>query len=237
MDTLLRALPYYILTVAALGTMTVVVLSVQRGMYPRRFLILGAGQLMLALAFFLIAATADPAATTMPIRFAAGGGRHAVGGVAGGIPFVDLNHPLRLGADPTPPLFAAATAPTDGVRPSRLITAATTGAPAMPLPMVDGGTVVRPSRIFIGAAAASPDAAAPSGLVATGAARVETVSIAPAPAASSAAGSARPLLPPVPGETVDAAAPSVPTTAARSSSRSHRPLDLLGLQRRALTGG
>ncbi|WP_333824212.1 hypothetical protein [Pinisolibacter sp.] len=182
-------------------------------------------------------ATADPAATTMPIRFAAGGGRHAVGGVAGGIPFVDPNQPLRLGADPTPPLFAAATAPTDGVRPSRLITAATTGAPAMPLPMVDGGTVVRPSRIFIGAAAASPDAAAPSGLVATGAARVETVSIAPAPAASSAAGSARPLLPPVPGETVDAAAPSVPTTAARSSSRSHRPLDLLGLQRRALTGG
>ena len=61
MDTLLRALPYYILTVAALGTMTVVVLSVQRGMCSRRFLILGAGMLPLAVAFFLIAATADPA--------------------------------------------------------------------------------------------------------------------------------------------------------------------------------
>lgn len=60
MDALLRALPYYILTVAALGTMTVVVLSVQRGMYPRRFLILGAGMLPLAMAFFLIAATATP---------------------------------------------------------------------------------------------------------------------------------------------------------------------------------
>ena len=60
MDALLRALPYYILTVAALGTMTVVVLSVQRGMYPRRFLILGAGMLPLAVAFFLIAATATP---------------------------------------------------------------------------------------------------------------------------------------------------------------------------------
>ena len=61
MDTLLRALPYYILTVAALGTMLVVAVSVQRGMYPRRFLILGAGMLSLAMAFFLIAATADPA--------------------------------------------------------------------------------------------------------------------------------------------------------------------------------
>jgi len=60
MDTLLRALPYYILTVAALGTMLVVAVSVQRGMYPRRFLILGAGMLPLAVAFFLIAATATP---------------------------------------------------------------------------------------------------------------------------------------------------------------------------------
>ena len=74
MDALLRALPYYILTVAALGTMMVVVLSVQRGMYPRRFLILGAGMLPLAMSFFLIAATAAPnghaarAAMAAPIR-------------------------------------------------------------------------------------------------------------------------------------------------------------------------
>ena len=47
METLLRALPYYILTVAALGTMIVVSLSVLREMYPRRFLILGAGMLPL----------------------------------------------------------------------------------------------------------------------------------------------------------------------------------------------
>ena len=60
MDTLLRALPYYVLTEAALGTMMVVVLSVLRGMYPRRFLVLGAGMLPLAVAFFLIAATATP---------------------------------------------------------------------------------------------------------------------------------------------------------------------------------
>jgi hypothetical protein len=60
MDTLLRALPYYILTVAALGTMIVIFLSVLRGMYQRRFLILGAGMLPLAVAFFLIAATATP---------------------------------------------------------------------------------------------------------------------------------------------------------------------------------
>lgn len=64
METLLRALPYYILTVAALGTMIVVTLSVLRGMYPRRFLILGAGMLPLAVAFFLIAATATPSGHT-----------------------------------------------------------------------------------------------------------------------------------------------------------------------------
>mgnify|MGYP001205324508 CR=1 FL=1 len=185
-------------------------------------------------------ATTDPGATATPIRFAAGGSRFAVGGVAGGIPFVDPNQPLRLGADPTPPTLAAATTSTAGLRPSRLITAAASGAPAMPLPMVDGGTMVRPSRIFIGGGT-STGASETSGLVAAGAARVKTVSVAPAPAASSAsARSARPLLPPVPGETADAGAPSVPTvatTATRSSSRSHRPLDLLGLQRRALTGG
>jgi hypothetical protein len=183
-------------------------------------------------------ATADTGATAMPIRFAAGGGRHAVGGVAGGIPFVDPNQPLRLVADPATPTAVAT--PSDGLRPSRLITAAATGAPAMPLPMVDGGTVVRPSRVFVGAGDASPSAPETSGLVASGAARVKTVSIAPAPAATSSASSARPLLPPVPGETAGAAAPSAPTvaaTATRSSSRNHRPLDLLGLQRRTLGGG
>ena len=60
MDTLLRALPYYVLTVAALGTMMVVVLSVLRGMCPRRFLVLGTAFLALGMSFFLIAATAGP---------------------------------------------------------------------------------------------------------------------------------------------------------------------------------
>ena len=60
MDTLLMALPYYVCAVAALGTTLVITLAVLRGMYPRRFLVLGAGMLPLAMAFFLIAATATP---------------------------------------------------------------------------------------------------------------------------------------------------------------------------------
>ena len=60
MDTMLLALPYYVCTVAALGTMTVVILSVLRGMCPRRFRVLGVGMLCLGMSFFLIAATAAP---------------------------------------------------------------------------------------------------------------------------------------------------------------------------------
>ena len=60
MDTLLRALPYYILTVAALGTTLVITLSVMRGLYARRILILGTAFFSLGLSFFLIAATAGP---------------------------------------------------------------------------------------------------------------------------------------------------------------------------------
>ena len=60
MDALIRAMPYYILTVAALGTMLVVASAVLRGMCSHRFLVLGAGMLPLAVAFFLIAATATP---------------------------------------------------------------------------------------------------------------------------------------------------------------------------------
>ena len=60
MDALLRALPYYILTVAALGTTLVITLSVMRGLYARRILILGTAFFSLGLSFFLIAATAGP---------------------------------------------------------------------------------------------------------------------------------------------------------------------------------
>ena len=60
MDTLLLALPYYVCTVAALGTTLIVTLSVQRRLCPRRMLVLAAGMLPLAMAFFLSAATATP---------------------------------------------------------------------------------------------------------------------------------------------------------------------------------
>ena len=74
MDTLLLALPYYICTVAALGTTLITALSVQRRMCSRHFLVLGAGMLCLGMSFFLIAATAAPnghaarAAVAAPIR-------------------------------------------------------------------------------------------------------------------------------------------------------------------------
>lgn len=60
MDTLLMALPYYVCTVAALGTTLVITLSVLRGLYARRILILGTAFFSLGLSFFLIAATAGP---------------------------------------------------------------------------------------------------------------------------------------------------------------------------------
>ena len=200
-------------------------------------------------------ATAETA--TRPIRFAAADPTPArIGGLAGGIAYVDPSQPMHL--------LSAATAAeggrtaatgtttaitTGGARPSRLMTAAASGAPAMPLPIVDGGTVVRTGRIAVAPTEAAAEAR-PSGLVAPGAARVKTVSIAPAPAATTgpttlgapfgattpaAAAGARPLLPPVPGETAEAAMPAVPTPAAparRAAARS-APLDLLGLQRRA----
>ncbi len=74
MDTLLLALPYYVCTVAALGTTLIVALSVQRRLCPRHMLVLAAGMLCLALSFFLVAATAAPgghsgrAAVAGPIR-------------------------------------------------------------------------------------------------------------------------------------------------------------------------
>ncbi len=74
MDTLLLALPYYVCSVASLGTTLIVTLSVQRHMCSRRMLVLGAGMLCLGISFFLIAATAAPeghvarAAVAAPIR-------------------------------------------------------------------------------------------------------------------------------------------------------------------------
>ena len=194
------------------------------------------------------AAASGPTAetATRPIRFAAADPAPTrIGGLAGGIAYVDPNQPMHLlsaatggesGRIATP--AGAPTGPTS--RPSRLMTAAASGAPAMPLPMVDGGTVVRTARIAVAPTEATAEPRL-SGLVAPGAARVKTVSIAPAPATSTAASPAavRPLLPPVPGEAADPAMPAVATAggtsaapARRSASRS-APLDLLGLQRRA----
>jgi hypothetical protein len=74
MDTLLLALPYYVCSVASLGTTLIVTLSVQRHMCSRRMLVLAAGMLCLGISFFLIAATAAPtghvarAAVAAPIR-------------------------------------------------------------------------------------------------------------------------------------------------------------------------
>lgn len=188
------------------------------------------------------ATAAGPAATAAeaaPIRFAAGGSLPSrIGGVAGGIPYVDPNQPMRLVADPAQrgKSIAPAIGQPVGARPSRVLTAAATGAPAMPLPMVESGMVVRTSRVTAVSTAPSGAEDAPaSGLVASGAARVKTVSIAPAAPAGSS--SSRPLLPPVPGEKADPSAPAVPTldvAPARAATRSNRPLDLLGLQRRAV---
>lgn len=186
------------------------------------------------------ATAAGPTATASdatPLRFAAGGSLPSrIGGTAGGIPYVDPNQPMRLGADPAPSTRAVASAAASTAsRPSRVLTAAREGAPAMPLPIVDGGMVVRTARVTTQTVAATASDETPaSGLVATGAARVKTVSIAPAGSAS--ASSIRPLLPPVPGERADPNAPAVPTldtTPTRTTSRSNRPLDLLDLQRRA----
>jgi hypothetical protein len=165
--------------------------------------------------------------------------RRSVGGASGGIPFVDPNQPLRLVAEPaaasSPAAVAATTLQPPGIRPSRLMSAAASGAPAMPLPMVGAGGVVQPSRILTGSPTETAAPAA-SGLVAPGAARVKTVSIAPASTTTDR------LLPPVPGETADPAAPPIPTVAApaatptRASSASRKPLDLLGFRRPAPRG-
>ena len=183
--------------------------------------------------------TATTTATTATATAQAGptaAPRRAIGGARGGIPFVDPNQPLRLMPETSAPASPAALAATSlqpaGSRPSRLMAAIANGAPAMPLPMVDGGTVVQPNRLTADALAAQPTASsADSGLVASGAARVRTVSIAPAPSAAAD----RPLLPPVPGERAVQGTPTVPTTAASRSakpaSRDLRPLDLLGFLR------
>lgn len=74
METLLLALPYYVCTVAALGTTLLTALAVLRRMCARRMLVLGAGMMCLGMSFFLIAATAAPtghvarAAVAGPIR-------------------------------------------------------------------------------------------------------------------------------------------------------------------------
>lgn len=167
----------------------------------------------------------------------------AVGGAAGGIPYVDPTAPMRLVAEPkrgagigttAQPIGQASGQPI-GARQSRLMARAATGAPEMPLPMVTTtGTVARSASRGAPTAAdlaASGDDTRPSGLVGAGATRVKTVSIAPAaPAGSAASNAPMPLLPPMPGDraqpSAGAAAGAQPT---RTPSRVGRPLDLLSL--------
>ncbi len=211
-------------------------------------------------------AAGNPAAA--PIRFASADGtlfgRQAVGGAAGGIPYVDPTQPMRLLADPAHPVATGPVGQPVGARPSRLMSRATSGAPGMPLPMLEGGRAVPTTRIsppthvgatdksthvgatdkstHVGATGkatlvgAGAEETTPSGLVAPGAARVKTVSIAPAPRGEASSG--RPLLPPVPGEgAMTGDGPTVPVVSpARATSNRNRPLDLLGLQRRAAAG-
>ena len=60
MDTLLLALPYYICTVAALGSAAMCGVAAWRRVRPPWILLLAGGFLLLGAAFFLIAATAAP---------------------------------------------------------------------------------------------------------------------------------------------------------------------------------
>lgn len=182
-----------------------------------------------------------------------------IGGASGGIPFVDPTQPMRLSPEqPSTPRTATLT--NVGAKSSRLMSVAALGAPAMPLPMVDGGRVVRPSREIAAPVTEVVETFTPSGLVAAGAARVRTVSIAPAPPAASpermrtaAIGAGLGLAPtssaslaaasttsPAPASTTAPAASSASTApapqAARAAPRMLRPLDLLDLQRRAVAG-
>jgi hypothetical protein len=92
----------------------------------------------------------------------------------GGIPYVDTSAPLRLG--PTDPPAAATTVAAPAVevayRPSRLMNRAASGAPEMPLPMVDAARgAAAPARALF---SVDPET---RGTIATDAVRVATATI------------------------------------------------------------
>lgn len=72
--TLILALPYYLMTVAAWGTAVMCVVAVRLRIRPAYVLLLGGACLLLGLAMFLMAATAGPNghanrdAVALPIR-------------------------------------------------------------------------------------------------------------------------------------------------------------------------
>lgn len=59
-DTLRLSIPYYVCTVAALGSAGMCMLAAWKRLRPPWLLLLAAGFLLLGFAFFLIAATAAP---------------------------------------------------------------------------------------------------------------------------------------------------------------------------------
>ena len=72
--TLMMALPYYLMTVAAWGTAAMCVVAVRIRIRPPYMLLLGGATALLGVAMFLMAATAGPhghlnrAAVAVPIR-------------------------------------------------------------------------------------------------------------------------------------------------------------------------
>lgn len=162
----------------------------------------------------------------------------------GGIALIDPDAPMALAATTPSPSIAAL----DRVvpeRPSRFAVAAATGAPEMPLPMVDAAAGERrPSRLLFEAWRAPSDDARAAGLV-----RVRTSTITPpgaAPVAAAGTDSAAAAAPPpsapaaISATAPPAASPApseVPATASPGAARRARPtrtgpLDLVALARR-----
>lgn len=139
----------------------------------------------------------------------------------GGIPLVDPTAPMALAAT-TPPPSVAALDRAVSERPSRLMSAAASGAPEMPLPMVDAAAgEARPSRLLFESWRAPSEEARDAGVV-----RVRTTAITPpddTALAITVTGGAPPA-------TAATPAPATPAPR-RAGTRAARipPLDLIAL--------
>lgn len=147
-------------------------------------------------------------------------------GGQGGIPLVDPTAPLALAPTTASAPLAALDRAVPETRPSRLVTAAATGAPAMPLPMVDAATgEVRPSRLLFEQWREPSDVTRDAGVV-----RVRTTTIMrPITDGSAAVASGA-----SPAAAVPAAVPTTsppPRRAAGTRAARVPPLDLFALAR------